>query len=204
MGSPLDMNQRFQDAMNLVQKFGKPDLFITMTCNPGWEEIRNELLPGQNSQDQPDLLARIFKAKFEEFKDDIVNKRVLGRVVAHVHVFEFQKRGLPHVHMLLILDDNDKLHSLDDYDRIVRAEIPSKDDEPQLHSAVLRHMIHGPYGTQNQRSPCMKNGKCKKSYPKPFSRETYQGNDSYPVYRRRDTNNPVPLNNQRNVMVDNS
>ena len=118
-------------------------------------------------------MARIFKAKFEEFKDDIVNKRVLGRVVAHVHVFEFQKRGLPHVHMLLILDDNDKLHSPDDYDRIVRAEIPFKDDEPQLHSAVLRHMIHGPCGTQNQRSPCMKNGKCKKSYkksyPKPFS-----------------------------------
>ena len=50
----------------------------------------------------------------------------------------------------------------------------------------------------------MKNGKCKKSYPKPFSQETYQGDDSYPVYRRRDTNNPVPLNNQRNVMVDNS
>ena len=204
VGSPRDMIQRFQDAMNLVQKFGKPDLFITMTCNPGWEEIRNELLPGQISQDRPDLLARIFKAKFEEFKEDIINKTVLGRVVAHVHVFEFQKRGLPHVHMLLILDDNDKLHSPDDYDRIVRAEIPSKDDEPQLHSAVLKHMIHGPCGTQNQRSPCMKNGKCKKSYLKPFSRETYQGNDSYPVYRRRDTNNPVPLNNQRNVMVDNS
>ena len=107
VGSPRDMIQRFQDAMNLVQKFGKPDLFITMTCNPGWEEIRNELLPRQISQDRPDLLARIFKAKFEELKEDIINKRVLGRVVAHVHVFEFQKRGLPHVHMLLILDDND-------------------------------------------------------------------------------------------------
>ena len=63
VGSPRDMIQRFQDAMNLVQKFGKPDLFLTMTCNPGWEEIRNELLPGQNSQDRPDLLAKIFKAK---------------------------------------------------------------------------------------------------------------------------------------------
>ncbi|KAK9988699.1 hypothetical protein SO802_028938 [Lithocarpus litseifolius] len=35
VGSPHDMIQRFQDAMNLVQKFGKPDLFNTMTCNPG-------------------------------------------------------------------------------------------------------------------------------------------------------------------------
>ena len=31
VGSPCDMVQYFQDAMSLVQKFGKPDLFIT-TC----------------------------------------------------------------------------------------------------------------------------------------------------------------------------
>jgi ATP-dependent DNA helicase PIF1 len=26
--------------MALVRKFGKPDLFITMTSNPNWEEIK--------------------------------------------------------------------------------------------------------------------------------------------------------------------
>ena len=72
MGSPRDMIQQFQDAMSLVQKFGKPDLFITMSCNLGWEEIQNELLPTQTAQDHPDLLARVFKSKFEELKDDIV------------------------------------------------------------------------------------------------------------------------------------
>ena len=71
MGSPRDMIQQFQDAMSLVQKFGKPNLFITMTCNLGWEEIQNELLPTQTAQDHPDLLARVFKSKFEELKDDI-------------------------------------------------------------------------------------------------------------------------------------
>ena len=55
------MIQRFQDAMSLVQKFGKPYLFIIMTCNPGWEEIQNELLLAQTAQDCPDLLARFFK-----------------------------------------------------------------------------------------------------------------------------------------------
>ena len=72
MGSPRDMIQQFQDAMSLVQKFGKPDLFITMTCNLGCEEIQNELLPTQTAQDHLDLLARVFKSKFEELKDDIV------------------------------------------------------------------------------------------------------------------------------------
>jgi hypothetical protein len=33
-GSPRHMNQLYQDSMALVRKFGKLDLFITMTCNP--------------------------------------------------------------------------------------------------------------------------------------------------------------------------
>jgi hypothetical protein len=59
------MVQCFQDAMLLVQKFENPDLFITMTCNSGWDEIRNELLPRQIAQDRPDLLTKVFKSKFE-------------------------------------------------------------------------------------------------------------------------------------------
>ena len=86
--------------MSLVQKFGKLDLFITMTCNLGWEEIQNELLPTQTAQDRPDLLARVFKLKFEELKDDIVVKGVLGRVIVYVQVFEFQK-GVYHMHTCL-------------------------------------------------------------------------------------------------------
>ena len=150
------------------------------------------------------MLARVFELKFEELKDDIVVKGILGRVIAYVHVFEFQKKGLPHAHMLIILDEDDKLHNPEDYDQVVKAEIPCKEEQPQLHKAVLKHMIHGPCGIQNPRSPCMKNGQCKKGYPKPFSPETYQGNDSYPVYKRYDTNNPVPLNDHCRIMVDNT
>jgi len=45
-GSPRNMQQCYQDAMSVVTKFGKPDLFITMTCNPKWKEITDNLLPG--------------------------------------------------------------------------------------------------------------------------------------------------------------
>nr|KYP50064.1 hypothetical protein KK1_028219 [Cajanus cajan] len=61
-------------------------------------------------------------------------------------------------------------------------------------------MIHGPCGTLNPNSPCMKNGQCKKMYPKQFYQETRQGHDSYPQYRRR-FNHPVSVN--RNVTIDN-
>lgn len=37
VGSPRDMNARYQDAMAIVRNCGKPDYFITMTCNPKWK-----------------------------------------------------------------------------------------------------------------------------------------------------------------------
>ena len=43
MGSPRNMQERYQDAMSLVRKFGKPDIFLTMTCNPQCPEIKDNL-----------------------------------------------------------------------------------------------------------------------------------------------------------------
>lgn len=51
-------------------------------------------------------------------------EHVLGKVIGRIHVIEFQKRGLPHAHMLLCLDDADKIRTPDDIDRVVWAEIP--------------------------------------------------------------------------------
>ena len=45
IGGPRDMRRRYMDAMALVWKFGKPDIFLTMTCNPNWDGIKNELYP---------------------------------------------------------------------------------------------------------------------------------------------------------------
>ncbi|XP_073120706.1 uncharacterized protein [Henckelia pumila] len=185
-GSPRDMYQRYQDAMTLVQTYGKPDLMITMTCNPNWSEIKNQLYPGQSPQDRLDLITRIFKSKFEEFKKDIVDRGVLGKVQSYSYVIEYQKRGLPHVHMLIIFQNTDKLQTPDEFDSIVRAEIPSQTEEPNLYEVVIHHMIHGPCGALNPNSPCMRDGKCKKKFSKPFVSHTSRGMDSYPLYRRRE------------------
>ena len=90
--------------------------------------------------------------------------------------------------------------SLEQDDSVVRAEIPSKEDEPQLHADVLKYMIHGPCGRLNQTSPCIKNGQCKKNFPKEFSPETREGDDLYPLYWRR-FKESAPLN--ENVTIDN-
>ena len=60
-GGPRYMHERAQDAMNYVKKYGKADLFITFTCNPNWEEIKSNLMPGQTPIDRHDIVARIFK-----------------------------------------------------------------------------------------------------------------------------------------------
>ncbi|KAJ7942756.1 ATP-dependent DNA helicase [Quillaja saponaria] len=83
---------RYIDAMALVQRFGKPDLFLTMTCNPSWVEIKEELRSGEEAQNRPDLISHISISKLESFKTDILRKHVLGHVAAYVYVRVLKKR----------------------------------------------------------------------------------------------------------------
>ena len=110
--------------MAICRKFRKPDLFITFTCNPNWEEITRELRPGENVQDRPDLVARVFKLKKDQLMKDIKSGNVFGRVPAFLWVIEFQKRGLPHTHILLILDELDRPSTSSDIDNIISAQLP--------------------------------------------------------------------------------
>ncbi|KAI8559074.1 hypothetical protein RHMOL_Rhmol04G0146700 [Rhododendron molle] len=185
VGGPRDMRRRYLDAIALVQRFGKLDLFITMTCNPDWKEIKDSLEQGQLAQDRPDLTARVFQAKLKDLKDQLFKKCIFGKVAAHVHVIEFQKRGLPHAHMLIILKSESKITSSDKFDQFVCAEIPNPNQFPDLYEKVAKHMMHGSCGVFNKKNPCMRGGKCKNHYPRSFAEETVQGEDSYPIYRRR-------------------
>jgi len=97
------MMRRYLNAMAIVQRFGKPDYFITMTCNPQWQEITENLEPRQKPQDRPDLVARVYRAKLRSLMDLLTKQKYFGDVAAYVHVTEFQKRGLPHEHILLIM-----------------------------------------------------------------------------------------------------
>ena len=142
--SPRQMFQLYQDAMTIVRKFGKPDLFITFTCNPLWDEITGSLLLNQKATDRPDLIVRVFRQKLRELLNDILKKHVLGKPIGHVYTIEFKKRGLPHAHILVILVDDSKPRDPSDYDKIVCAELPDPDINPRLHQTVKRCMLHGP------------------------------------------------------------
>ena len=58
IGGPRQMSQLYHDAMAIVWSPGKPDLFITMTCNANWPEILEECQRyGQTLQDRLDIVA---------------------------------------------------------------------------------------------------------------------------------------------------
>ena len=183
-GGPRYMHERQQDAMTYVRKYGHPDLFITMTCNPNWPEIKNSLLPGQEPKDRPDLVARVFRLKIKKMLEMLKTDMIFGKPRAWLYSVEWQKRGLPHAHFLVWLIPEHKI-TPDKIDDIVCAEIPDLAIDPDLHQIVMSNMVHGPCGSINPTSPCMEHGHCSKKYPKPFISETQQGTDSYPMYRRR-------------------
>ena len=100
-------------------------------------------------------------------------------------MIEFQKRGLPHCHMLLIAEE-DKIRTPEDVDRIVCAEIPDSVAHPRLYGIVSKMMIHGPCGVHNADAPCMdEHGFCTKKFPKKLVESTVLQNQGYPEYRRR-------------------
>nr|XP_027101001.1 uncharacterized protein LOC113720276 [Coffea arabica] len=136
IGGPRDMRRRYVDAMTLVQKFGKPDLFITMTCTPSRPEVKKHMLPTDEGHNRPDLLARVFHAKLDLLKEQLFKKQIFGSVAAYTYVVEFQKRGLPHGHFLIILETASKLYSTESYDKIVSAEISDITANRHLFSMV--------------------------------------------------------------------
>ena len=48
-------------------------------------------------------------------------------------------------------------------------------------------MIHGPCSALNEKSPCMAKGRCTKQYLQLLVPSTITGNDDYPQYRTRST-----------------
>ena len=98
-----------------------------------------------------------------------------------VYTVEFQKRGLPHAHILLFLEDDDKIRTTTHIDRFISAEIPDKNEDPKLYKIVTDHMMHGPCGPENPSCPCTVKNKCTKKFPKQFNDATVIDESGYAI-----------------------
>ena len=142
---------------------------------------------------------------------DITSGNIFGKVPAFLWVIEFQKRGLPHAHILVILAEADRINSSEDIDNAISAQLPpdpsllpigseERAQAERLERIVLQNMVHGSCGKMNPSTPCMVDGKCSKGYPKKFCDKTIVHPDNtYPEYQRLE-----PSKGGRSIIINNS
>ena len=115
----------------------------------------------QKANHMHDLTARVFHQKQKKLMDLITKENCFGTVRCYTYTIEWQKRRLPHAHILVWLKE--KVHA-NQIDSLISAELPNPEDDPVLYNIVKSQMVHGPCGVLNLRSPCMNDGKCCKKY----------------------------------------
>ncbi|XP_031090985.1 uncharacterized protein LOC115995982 [Ipomoea triloba] len=184
-----------------ICRIGYPNLFITFTCNPKWPEIQRYIgVRGLRPEDRPDIVSRVFKMKLDSLVKEFKSGEVFGPVKALIYTIEFQKRGLPHAHILLFLRSNKFDSSPRSIDEFISAKIPDQEIDKDYHKAVEEFMLHGPCGVARSNSPCMVNGRCTKYFPKRFVDSSSFDADGYPIYRRRNDGRTITKNG---IQMDN-
>lgn len=73
---------------------------------------------------------------------------------------EFQKCGLPHIHVLVWLQGRTGAGVTDLVDMYISAEIPDPGVDPLGYALVEEFMMHGPCGVANKNRPCLKDKVC--------------------------------------------
>ena len=193
MGSRKWASEQTADSLALARTYGPPSLFITMTCNPDWPEIKSALLTGQQACDTPVIVARAFKNRLQRLYYLLRSK--MGSITYMTSSIEFQKRGLPHSHIVIQVReiDNPKNSTLletqvrpelpvHEIDCIVKAHLPR--DNPVLRAKIRRFMTHNRDHLTREVSRCRKGGKCVYGFPHPITSQTSVDAAGHVVYRR--------------------
>ena len=109
-------------------------------------QISQNLGDFETAIDRPNIVAKVFNQKVKILLEDVNKKSIFGKYIAYTYVIEFQKRGLPHMHMLLFIVKDNKVSNVDCVYTIISSEIPDEVRYPRLFSIVKQFMIHGPWG----------------------------------------------------------
>ena len=167
--------QDLNDSLALKARLGCPDYFLTMTANPHWPEILRELRTGERPCDRSDIVHRVFNIKMAEL-EKMLKDNALGTYQAMVRVVEYQKRGLPHLHLLLWVAKEHKPKSASIFDMAVSCQLPDPETQKDLYNLVSEQMMH----TKCDTVPSARckvpgpdgNARCKQRYPKNFRKDT--------------------------------
>lgn len=173
-GYPRHLKRLRIDALELARRRGPPSFLITLTCNPYWPEIQAALRPGH----RPDITMRVFHERFASMVA-FLKRDFAGQLRYLTRVIEYQRRGLPHAHIALAVDEPPC--TSEEIDKIISCEVPREDG--YLRDFVLKHMMHN---CNHSCHPDVPAQECIKGCPWPFLEETVVYARGYPHHRRRD------------------
>src|ERR1700720_2336581 len=94
------------------------------------------------------LLRRSSKVLLKDIKGGL-----FGEVQGFVFTIEFQKRGLPYIHLLIFLKQAYKIRDAAHVNSIISPEIPDPVAHPMLDETVTKCMTHSPCGAENGHAP---------------------------------------------------
>ena len=182
--SVRNKREHFIDAMHIQKDLGIPQFFITATMNPNYDFLKR-MLGEQTALDRPDIVSRVFHC----FTKQLVRKLkdgILGPYVYHIYVVEFQKRGLPHLHMALRVNREVDPNNVDKFiDEFISVKLHHPND-PELEDMVGEIMVHNHTKScnQNRRVQPTVDSPCKKKFPiKPCAKSNVNSK-GYAVYKR--------------------
>ncbi|GFQ77411.1 ATP-dependent DNA helicase [Trichonephila clavata] len=66
----------------------------------------------------------------------ITKGKIFGVAQCYMYTIEWQKRGLPHAHILVWLQETLQVHKVDDF---ISAEIPNPEEDPELFNCITTH-----------------------------------------------------------------
>ena len=144
----------------------------------------------------------------------IRSENIFGRFRGNVYTIEYQKRGLPHMHLLIFLNSADEFLEASHIDEVICAKLLTVETNPtgELTRIMTLVMLHGLCGEINLHSLCMSNARdspsrYKKHYPRNFLEETSVQENSYSLYRRRNNIStheiPHPQDQNQKFTMDN-
>ncbi len=161
----------------IVQNFGLPQIFYTMTMGEGkWKHLHKILKKTDNGNtlpsNRPFHTYHHYAHRLQSLHHYLWKNPTLSNFEKWIHHFErdeFQNRGAIHTHGVAWLEKSiPELISAN----VIRADLPDPNTKPELYNLVKTHQIHhcipskcgGLHSNEKQ---------CKQKFSKPLSDRTY-------------------------------
>ena len=184
VGTPQYFRDELKDLYCKTAKSGMPHFLATWTtdehsrtCFPEFakliEQVKEQCAT-YNWQDAPVECVRAFKVRFDAFfKEQIIEKKILGKIEDYFIRYEFQGRGSVHAHVLLWVHTSD----IDRVANEIVAYVPGGMDataetlasltpqEIELRDLVLNKQIHECIKNGTKMPCCAKSKMCSSGYP---------------------------------------